>query len=177
MCLCVSSKKFLGYLVNRQWMKEYSKKQWAIIEVKAPTRPKEVQSLTGRIAALSRFVLISMDRCKPIFDVLKRGKKFQRSLECQSAFDELKLWLAQPPVLSKPKASETLVLYLVVFEHAISVVLARNAHGAQHPIHYVSKALHKAKLCYSTLEKLSYAMIIAARKLSILPRAHYRDSN
>lgn len=44
-------------------------------------------------------------------------------------------------------------------------VLTREEEGIQHLVSYTSKALHKANLRYSSLEKLAYTIVMAARKL------------
>ncbi|KAL2466212.1 Retrovirus-related Pol polyprotein from transposon [Abeliophyllum distichum] len=114
--------------------------------MRPPTKIKEVQRLTGRIAALSRFVSKSTDKCKPFFDALRGGKQFKWSEECQLAFEEMKKQLAQPPLLSKPLIEEVLTLYLAVLKHSISSVLIRSDERIQHSVYYVSQALHDAEL-------------------------------
>ena len=59
--------------------------------------------------------------------------------KCQQAFEELKLYLARAPILSRPVPKETLYMYLAVTDHAVSVVLLRLDQGVQKPIFYVSK--------------------------------------
>jgi len=43
-----------------------------IIEVKSPKTVKKVQSLTGKVEALNRFVSRVTDKCMPFFKVLKK---------------------------------------------------------------------------------------------------------
>ncbi|XP_074370795.1 uncharacterized protein LOC141711956 [Apium graveolens] len=75
-------------------------------------------------------------------------------------------------MLSNPNADETLVLYLVVSNFAISGVLVREEDGVQLPIYYVSKRLADAETRYTSLEKLAYALILASRKLRPYFQAH-----
>ena len=48
----------------------------AIERLKPPSNPKEVQVLTGMLAALNRFVSKSVDRCRPFYQLLKKWKGF-----------------------------------------------------------------------------------------------------
>ncbi|XP_022846340.1 uncharacterized protein LOC111369087 [Olea europaea var. sylvestris] len=66
----VSCGKFLGYIVNNRGIEANFEKIRVVIQMKAPTKPRGVQSLIGMIAALNRFVSKSTDRCKPFFDIL-----------------------------------------------------------------------------------------------------------
>ncbi|CAA0831241.1 Unknown protein, partial [Striga hermonthica] len=161
----VKSGKFLGYMVSQRGIEANPTKIRAILDLKSPTSVKGVQGLTGRFAALNRFISKSTDRCKPFFDAIKKGKKFEWTDECQKALENIKDTLSRTPVLQKPKPDETLYLYLGVSTSAVSAVLIREEETCQYPIYYVSKALHDAELRYPPMEKLAYALIIAARKL------------
>ena len=66
-------------------------------------------------------------------------------------FDELKLYLSQAPILSRPVPKETLYMYLIVMDHAISAILLRLDQGVQNPIFYVNKTLVEAKTHYLLL--------------------------
>ena len=73
----VASGKFLGFIVIQRGIEVNPKKIRALLEMQSSCKPKEVQSLVGRVAALSRFVSRSTDKCLPFFDPLKGGKKFE----------------------------------------------------------------------------------------------------
>ena len=60
----------------------------AIINMASPKTIKEVQKLTGRIAALNRFVYKVTDKCLPFFKTLKQA--FAWIDKCEAAFQELK---------------------------------------------------------------------------------------
>ncbi|TNV98812.1 hypothetical protein C5H24_12470, partial [Xylella fastidiosa] len=85
--------------------------------------------------------------------------------EQEEAFKDLKKYLGTPPLLSKPKKGERLILYLAVSEHAISAALLRTEGTEQKPIYFVSETLLDAHTRYLPLEKLVKALIMASRKL------------
>ncbi|KAM6593440.1 hypothetical protein CsatA_001143 [Cannabis sativa] len=141
--------------------------------MKSPTKAKEVQSLSGRIAALSRFISKSTNKCVPFFNILRGNKKFEWTEDCENAFQELKRQLAKSPVLSKPLDVEELGIYLAVTEHAVSAVLMREENNIQHPVYYISKRLVEAEGRYLLIEKLIYCLILAIRKLRPYFQAHH----
>jgi len=67
----VSSGKFLGYIVNQRGIEANHEKVKALIEMRSPQKPKEVQSLTRRTATLNLFISKAPDKCFPFFKVLK----------------------------------------------------------------------------------------------------------
>ena len=73
--------------------------------------------------------------------------------DCEQAFEEIKRYLTQSPILSNPQPSEELYMYLVVFDWAVIVVLFHHEKDKeQRPIYYVSKAMVDAEIRYSKME-------------------------
>ena len=131
---------------------------------------KEVQSLTGRVAALNRFVSKATDKCLLFFKVSK--KAFEWTDECQRAFQDLKTYLVTAPLLSQSVMEEEFFLYLAVTPHAVSSALIREEGKAQKPVYYTSRALRGAEGRYPLIEKLAFALITTSRKLR-----HYFQSH
>ncbi|KAL0360981.1 UNVERIFIED_CONTAM: hypothetical protein Sradi_3782600 [Sesamum radiatum] len=85
--------------------------------------------------------------------------------ECHQAFQELKSYLACPPLLSKPETRESLLLYIATSTAATSVVLTRDHEGIHQPVYCTSHMFQGAESRYSFVEKLVLALVSAARKL------------
>ena len=69
----VSSRKFLGFMVSQKGIEVIPDKIQAILDMEPPKNIKEVQSLTGRVAALNRFVFKATDKCLPFFKILRKA--------------------------------------------------------------------------------------------------------
>ena len=91
----VSAEKFLGFIVNNRGIEANPDKIKAVLDMPSPSGIKEVQRMTGRIVALSRFVSKASDKCQPFFQVLK--KAFQWDAKCEKTFSALKTYLSSPP--------------------------------------------------------------------------------
>ena len=133
------------------------------MEMTSPRTVKEVQKLTGRIAALNRFISKATDKCLPFFKTMKQAFTWMK--ECKKAFQELKHYLGNPPLLSSSKKGENLYLYLAVSAIVASAILIRDENGTQLPVYYVSQAFQGAEAKYPLIEKIAFALIIASRKL------------
>ena len=116
-------------------------------------------------AALNRFLSRFADRYRPFFQLLHKWKDFQWIEECVTAFKDLKQYLSNPSILSRPNKEKMLYAYLAVTKHAISFVLVRYEDGIQRPIYYVSKSLQEVETHYLLLEKAVLAIVHATRKL------------
>ncbi|KAL0416429.1 UNVERIFIED_CONTAM: hypothetical protein Slati_3474800 [Sesamum latifolium] len=161
----VQGGRFLGFMVTQRGIEANPSKIKAILDMKGPSNINEVQRLTGRIAALSRFISKSAEKSLPFFKVLRKIRNFEWDTACQQAFEELKDYLAQLPLLVKPCPGDTLYLYLSATPQAVSSVLIREEESGQMPIYYVSKVLNGAEGRYAPIEKMALALVVTARKL------------
>ena len=128
-----------------------------------PKTIKEVQKLTGRITALNKFVSRATDKCLPFFKTLMQA--FAWTDECEIAFQELKHYLSNPPLLSPSKQRESLYSYLAISETAVSAALIREEGRRQLPFYYVSQAFQGAEFKYPRIEKIMFTLIVASHKL------------
>ena len=129
----------------------------------SPRTIKEVQKLTTRIAALNRFVSRATNKCLPFFKTLKQA--FAWTDECEAAFQDLKRYLSNPPLLSPSKEGENLYLYLAISTTAVSAVLIREEAKKQLPVYYISQAFQGAESNYPRIKKIVFALIVASCKL------------
>ena len=69
----ISLGKFIGFLVSQRRIEANPDKIHAIPSMEPLKNVKEVQSLTGRVVALNRFVSKATNKCLPFFKVLRKA--------------------------------------------------------------------------------------------------------
>ncbi|XP_026429829.1 uncharacterized protein LOC113326293 [Papaver somniferum] len=121
------SGKFLGYMMTQRGIESNPEQVRAIQEMHSPRSVKEVQRLTGRLAALSR-----------------NAEKFGWSDDCERALNEMKRYLTSPTVLTSPKTGQTIYIYLASSEFVVSAVLFVRDPDEK-PVYFVSKSLTDAE--------------------------------
>ena len=121
----VSAGKFLGFMVSQRGIEVSPNQVKAVMETPPPRSKKELQRLTGKLVALGRFIAHFIDELRPFFLAIQKAGTNGWTDSCQSAFEKIKHYLMQPPILSNPLPREKLYMYLAVSEWAISVVLFR----------------------------------------------------
>jgi len=168
----VQAGKFLGFLLTSRGIEANPDKCQAIISMRSPCSIKEVQQLTGRLAALSRFLSCADDKAFAFFASIKKKDKFEWTSDCEEAFTNVKEFLSSPPVLHRPSPGSTLSLYLSVSDNAISSVLMEDSEEGEKPVYFVSKVFKGAKLRYQKIERLALAIITTARKLRPYFQSH-----
>ena len=90
-----------------------------------PKIEKEIRGFLGSLQYISRFIVRLTTTCEPIFKLLKKGEPKEWIKDCPKAFEAVKEYLSNPPILAPPKLGRPLNLYLSVIENALGSVLAQ----------------------------------------------------
>ena len=169
----VDASKFLGFMVTQRGIKVNSDQIRVIIETFALSNKKELQCLTGRLAALRCFIARFTDKLRSFYLTLKGASAIGWTDKCGREFYEVKSYLTQPLILSSPQSGEQLYMYLAMFDCAISVVLFHYIRDKeQRLVYYVNKAMVDVKTRYSKMEQTNLALKSAAQKLCPYFQAH-----
>ena len=100
--------KPLGYIMSEHGIEANPKKIMAISNMGPIHNVKGVQSLTGCLAALSRFISWLGERGMPLYKLLKKTDVFIWTEEAQQSLESLKASLMLAPILVAPKRGESL---------------------------------------------------------------------
>ena len=131
----------------------------AMLFMSSPKNLHEVQQLTGRVAALNRFISKLAHKWLSFFKILRKNQTFQWNEESEKAFQQLKNYLGSPPLLTILVTSEKLLVYLSVSSTTVSAVLIQEEDIIQKPVYYVSKVLMGANTRYLKIEKLTLLLL------------------
>jgi hypothetical protein len=129
----VSAGEFLGFLVHEGGIEVGKKSMKAIDEVVPPTNLKELQSLLGKINFVRRFISNLSQKVLPFSPLLriKKDHKFVWGDEQQKAFDEIKQYMNEPPVLVPPQLNKPFNLYVAADTQTIGSALIQEFEGKE----------------------------------------------
>ncbi|KAL1333382.1 hypothetical protein AAHE18_11G096500 [Arachis hypogaea] len=155
----VSAGNFLGFLVQKKGIEIDKNKAKAILEAPPPANKKQLQAFLGNVNYLKRF----------IFNLSGKTKH-------QEAFDNIKQYLTNPPIMIPPRHGAPLKLYVSASEVTIGGMLAQeDENGNERVIYYLSRVLNDVESRYSPIEKLCLALYFSCLKLKyyLIPRNVY----
>jgi len=150
----VPSGLLLGNVVSRDGIRPNPSKVKAVLDMRPPKNVKDIQKLTGCMAALSRFISRLGEKGLPFFKLLKASEKFSWTEEVDATFTQLKTFLTSPPVLTAPQPNEDLLLYIAATDRVVStaMVVERDEPGhvykVQRPVYFISEVLNESKTRY-----------------------------
>ncbi|GJV77430.1 reverse transcriptase domain-containing protein [Tanacetum coccineum] len=122
----VSKTSRQGHLITKQGIRANLSKVKAITDTEKPKTLKDIQSLNGKLAALSRFLSKGDEKSLPFFKVLKSytdKKNIQWTQEAASALQEMKKFVETLPTITAPIHVEVLIMYLATLTEIISATL------------------------------------------------------
>jgi hypothetical protein len=162
----VSAGEFLGYLVREGGIEVDKKSMKTIDEVVHPTNLKELQSLLGKINFVRRFISNLSQKVLPFSPLLriKKDQKFVWGDEQQKAFNEIKEYTKEPPVLVPPQLNKPFKLYVAADTQTIRSSLVQEFEGKERVVAYLSRKLLDPETIYSAAEKLCLCVYYSCTK-------------
>uniref|UniRef100_A0A2N9FYD7 Uncharacterized protein n=1 Tax=Fagus sylvatica TaxID=28930 RepID=A0A2N9FYD7_FAGSY len=105
--------------------------------------------------------------CEPLFKLLRKDVKIKWTEDCQRAFDKIKEYLLNPPILVPPTPGRPLILYLTVQETSMGCMLGQQDETGkkEQAIYYLSKKFIEPETRYLLVEKTCCALAWASKKL------------
>jgi hypothetical protein len=145
---------FLGFIVSERGIEANPKKISAITKMDPIRDLKDMQRVTGCLAALSRFISRLGEKALPLYRLLKKSEHFSWTLEAEEPLAKLKATLSNSLILVPPTLGQPLLLYVAATTQVVSAVLvverAENGHTlvVQRPVYFISEVLSETKVRY-----------------------------
>ncbi|PKI55768.1 hypothetical protein CRG98_023836, partial [Punica granatum] len=106
-------------------------------------------------------------KCQPLFRLLRKNAAIEGDEECHKAFDTIKAYLVQPPVLVPPTPGRPLVLYLMVRRQSLGCMLGQEEESThtERAIYYLGKKFTDGESNYPEIEKICCALVWVMQRL------------
>jgi len=150
---------FLGHVLSSEGIATDPEKTRLITQWPVPTNLKELRSFLGISGYYRKFVEGYAAIAAPLNALMKKNTPFIWNDDCQSAFDTLKVALANPPVLTVPGDEDDIILDTDASDSSIGAVLSAVQNGVERPIAYAGRALNKNESNYCITRKELLAVV------------------
>ncbi|KAA0042128.1 ty3-gypsy retrotransposon protein [Cucumis melo var. makuwa] len=138
----VTSGKFSRFIVRHRGIEVDHSKIDAMQKMPSSKNLHELRRLQGRLAYIRRFISNLAGRCQPFQRLMRKDPVFDWDQSCQNAFDSIKKYLLNPPVLSAPATGKPLILYIAALETSLGALLAQeNDKDKECALYYLSRTL------------------------------------
>ena len=91
----------------------------AIQRMPEPKNLRELRSLQGHLAYIRHFISNLAGRCQPFSQLMRKDATFEWDKACRNAFESIKRYLLNSPVLGVPMPGKPLVLYIAAQEQSL----------------------------------------------------------
>jgi len=170
----MKSGKLLGFIVSQKGIEVDPNKVCAILKMPHPCTEKEIRGFLGRLNYIARFISHLTSTCEPIFKLMCKNQTKEWNEDCQVAFEKIKKYLREPPILRPPVPGRPFILYLTVLDGSMGYVLGQHdeTRKKKHVIYYLSKRFTDCEQRYSALEQTCCALAWAAHRLKQYMLSH-----
>ena len=134
-----------------------------------PHNIKQLRGLQGHLQSIRRFISQLANRAQTFKRNFHKGATTVWNEECQKSLDQIKEYLARPPVLMPPIPRKPLILYISATTNSLWALLAqRDESGKERAIYYISHNLVQYELNYTCNEKACLAIFFSFRNSDII---------
>lgn len=156
---CRPELKYLGYVIDRNGLHVDPDKVNAMLAIPTPTSVKDVRSILGTFSWYRRFVPNFSTIASPLSSLLKKGRKFSWTPECEQSFQKIKECLVSAPVLHCPDYELPFVVQCDASGYGLGAVLLNEHPDGDRVICYLSRSLSKQERNFSTTERECLAVL------------------
>ncbi|GJT63120.1 putative reverse transcriptase domain-containing protein [Tanacetum coccineum] len=147
---------FLGHVVNQNGIQVDPSKIEAVKNWKTPTTPYEIRSFLGLASYYRRYIANFSKIAKPLTSLTQKNQKYVWGVE-QEAFQTLKNYLCDAPILTLPDGVEDFVVYCDASNQGLGCVLMQRGKD----IAYASRQLKTHEKNY-TMHDLELGAVVFA---------------
>ena len=159
----ITSGKLLGYIIFEKGIEVDPKKVQAIKEMPPPRNIKKLRGLQGCLQSIRQFISQLANRAQPFNRNLHKGATMVWNEEFQKSLDQIKEYLAKPPMFMPPIQGKPLILYILATTHSLGALLAQQDESRkEREIYYISRTLVQYELNYTCIEKACLAVVFAS---------------
>jgi hypothetical protein len=153
--------EFKGYVITLEGMEMANNKVETIQSWQIPQSLKDVQSFLGFTNCNRRFINGFSRICRPLTESTKGDKKsWKWTLEMNKAFDELKKWFINAPILKHYDPNRQCILETDASDFALGAILSqRSDDNALHPSTYHSRKFTPTEINYEIHDRELLAIV------------------
>ena len=116
---------FLGHILSEDGNKPGNYNVEKIKKVLVPCTVRQVRGFLGLVGYYRQFIPRFSDHASPLFNLTKKGTKFEWTTACQEAFEFLKNALITQPILIRPDYTKPFILATDASDYAIAGILGQ----------------------------------------------------
>ncbi|XP_026327853.1 uncharacterized protein K02A2.6-like [Hyposmocoma kahamanoa] len=156
---------YLGYIITKDGLKKAPEKIKAMVEAPVPKNVSELQSFLGLINYYRNFVRNASAILSPLYELLKKGCKWDWNEVHDTAFREIKKVMTSEQVLTHFDSSATIILTVDASPKGLGAILSQiGKDGVERPLSFMSRTLNAAERRYAQIQKEATAIIYGVRR-------------
>jgi len=150
----VKEVEFLGVVIGPEGIKMEEGKVKGVLEWPTPKCVKDVQKFLGLANYYRRFIEGFTTVARPLYDMVKKDKKWKWTERQERAFKELKERFTKEPVLAAPDIDKQMRMEVDASDYATGEVLSMECEdGLWRPVAFLSKSLNETERNYEIHDK------------------------
>jgi Reverse transcriptase (RNA-dependent DNA polymerase)/RNase H-like domain found in reverse transcriptase len=161
---------FLGHVISYRGIEPQQEKVTSVLNWPRPESAKEIKAFLGLCGYYRRFVEGFAEIAAPLYELLRKGRKFEWTGRCDESFERLKTSLTSAPILGVPNDDDPFVFNMDVSDEATG---AKRPNGCYH--FRKLKIIIKPKKTCTLQDESCNQLFVSSSTSDTRVRVHYHD--
>ena len=137
---------YLGHRIGKNFSQPMNDNLRAIREFPRPKNRKNVRQILGKVNHYRKYIASCTQKLRPLHDLLKKNVRFKWTEQCEAAFENIKSYLSQKPILATfNENAESFIFTDASAEGCAAILKQRQTNGELKPVAYFSCKISKAQ--------------------------------
>ena len=156
---------YCGHKINANGLHKTQEKIEAVINAPVPENVTQLRAFLGLVNYYSHFLPNMASVLHPLYQLLKKDKKYTWTTAAQKAFDTVKEMITSDPVLTHYNPELPLKLACDSSSYGLGAVISHvMENGEERPIAFASRTLNAAEKNYAQIQKEALSIIWGVKK-------------
>ena len=157
--------EYLGHILSAEGLSPTEEKVAAVKQAIPPTDTKTLRAFLGVINYYGKFMHNLAATLAPLYDLLKKEKKWQWGEKEDEAFEAAKAKLTGELCLAHYDPKAHLIVTSDASPTGVGAILSQQGgDGKERPVAFASRKLNQAEIGYSQIEKEGLGIMVAMKK-------------
>jgi hypothetical protein len=160
----VSKVLYLGHEISKEGIAPNKEKVRAIEDAPSPKNVSQLKAFVGLINYYAKFVSELSIMLKPFYELLKKGNKWNWTVNCEENFKRCKKAILDSRILVHYDPRKPMVVVCDASDDGISAILCHIINGEEKPVFFTSRVLTSAEKNYPILHREALAIVFGLEK-------------
>ncbi|CAB3228715.1 unnamed protein product [Arctia plantaginis] len=157
--------EYCGYKISKRGLHKADQKIKSVVNALTPKSVSELQALLGLVNYYGRFIPNLSDILEPLHELLRKGKEWVWTDNCEKSLNKIKEHMMSDTVLAHYSPDLPLIVATDASPTGVGAVLSHiMPDGTERPVMFASQTLNTTQRKWAQIDKEAYSIVFGVKR-------------